>query len=243
MSMRVLILGGGATPSDADSTPVWLAESNGEILVERFVRACAGLDARLVFAVRAPDMKRFRIDSVIGLAAPGSAVVPIAGETQGAACTALMCIEHIDPADEMLVLNSNEFLDIDYKAAVEGFRRANYDAAVVTFHSIHPRYSYVQLDGDGLIVEAAEKHPISRHATAGFYWFQRGADFIAGAQDMIRKDAHVDGKFFISLVFNELVLQQKRMGVLAVDSRHYHPLKSRRQVSVYEADIHTETAA
>ena len=243
MSMRVLILGGGTTPSDADSPPVWLVESNGEILIERFVRACSGLNAKLVFAVRGPDMKRFRIDSVIGLAAPGSAVVPIAGETQGAACTALMCIKHIDPADELLILNSNEALDIDYRSAVEGFRRENYDAAVVTFHSIHPRYSYVLLDKDGLIVEAAEKHPISRHATAGFYWFKRGADFIAAAQEMIRKDAQVDGKFFISLVFNELILQQKRMGVLEVDSRHYHPLKSRRQVSVYESDLHAENAA
>lgn len=243
MSTRVLILGGGTIPADADATPVWLVESNGEILVERFVRACAGLNAKLVFAVRAPDLRRFRIGSVIGLAAPGSAVVPIAGETQGAACTALMCIEHIDLDSELLILNSNEFLDIDYKAALDGFRAADFDAGVVTFHSIHPRYSYVQLDSDGLIVEAAEKHPISRHATAGFYWFRKGADFVDAAQNMIRKDAQVDGKFFISLVFNELVLKQKRMGVLEVDSRHYHPLKSRRQVSVYEADIHTEFAA
>ena len=243
MTMRALILGAGNAQTDTEATPVWLAESNGEILVERFVRACRGLDAKLVFAVRAQDMKRFRIDSVIALAAPGSAVVPVAGETQGAACTALLCIRHIDPADELLILNSNEFLDIDYQAAVEGFRQQNYDAAVVTFHSIHPRYSYVLLDENGLIVEAAEKHPISRHATAGFYWFRRGADFIAAAQDMIRKDAHVDGKFFISLVFNELVLKQKRMGVLEVDSRHYFPLKSRRQVSVYESDTRGDEAA
>ena len=243
MTVRVLILGGGSAASDADATPIWLAESNGEILIERFVHACAGLNAKIVFAVRAPDIRRFRIDSVIGLAAPGSAVVPVAGETQGAACTALLCVPHIDTEGELLILNSNEFLDIDYKAAVEGFRRQNFDAAVVTFHSIHPRYSYVALDDDGLIVEAAEKHPISRHATAGFYWFRRGGDFVDGAQSMIRKDTQVDGKFFISLVFNELVLQQKRMGVLPVDSRHYHPLKSRRQVSIYEADIHTENAA
>jgi len=243
MTMRVLILGAGAPASDTAAAPVWLAESNGEILVERFVRACQGLNAKLVFAVRAQDTRRYRIDSVIGLAAPGSAVVPIAGETQGAACTALLCIGHIGLEDELLILNSNEFLDIDYLAAVENFRGNHHDAGVVTFHSIHPRYSYVMLDENGLIVEAAEKHPISRHATAGFYWFRRGADFIAAAQDMIRKDAHVDGKFFISLVFNELVLKQRRMGVVEVDSRHYHPLKSRRQVSVYEADVHGEDAA
>ncbi len=243
MTMRILILGGGASPAGPETTPVWLVESNGEILIERFVRACAGLQAKLIFAVRAPDLRRFRIDSVIGLAAPGAVAVPVAGETQGAACTALLCIGHIDPDDELLILNSNEFLDIDYKATVAEFRHQNSDAGVVTFHSIHPRYSYVMLDGQGLIVEAAEKHPISRHATAGFYWFRRGGDFIAGAQDMIRKDAHVDGKFFISLVFNELVLKQKRMGVREVDSRHYHPLKSRRQVSVYESDIHSGDAA
>ena len=106
-----------------------------------------------------------------------------------------------------------------------------------------PPSPMVRDDESLLIVEAAEKHPISRHATAGFYWFKRGADFDAAAQAMIRKDAQVDGKFFISLVFNELVLQQKRMGVLEVDSRHYHPRKARRQVSVYEADMHTENAA
>jgi hypothetical protein len=236
MTMRVLILGGGGTPTSADAVPVWLAENGGEILIERFVRICAPLNAKMIFAVRAPDIKRFRIDSVIALAAPGSAVVPIAGETQGAACTALMCVPQIDPADELLILNANEFLDIDYAAAVEGFRRRGLDAGVVTFPSIHPRYSYMLLGDDDLIVEAAEKHPISRHATAGFYWFRRGADFIAGAQDMIRKDAQVDGRFFISLVFNELVLQQRRMGILEVESRHYHPLKSTRQVSVYEAE-------
>ena len=65
---------------------------------------------------------------------------------------------------------------------------------MVTFRSLHPRYSYMLVDDNGLIVEAAEKRPISRHATAGFYWYRRGADFVQSAQDMIRKDAHVDEK-------------------------------------------------
>ena len=242
MTMRVLILGAGGAAPDLETTSAWLAESGGEVLIERFVKACDGLSAKLVFAVRAHDVRRYRIDSVIALAAPGSAVVSIAGETQGAACTALLCIQHLDPNDELLILNSNEFLAIDYKATIESFRRRAFDAAVVTFPSLHPRYSYVQLDEDGLITEAAEKHPISRHATAGFYWFARGADFITAAQDMIRKDAHVDGKFFISLVFNELVLKQKRLGTAEVDSKHYFPLKSRRQVSNYEADFHSSEA-
>jgi hypothetical protein len=59
---------------------------------------------------------------------------------------------------------------------------------------------------------------------------------------MIRKDAHVDDRFFISLTLNELVLKHKRMGIHEVDAKHYRPLKSQRQISLYEADIHPEAA-
>ena len=239
--MRVLILGAGPQLKD-NETPVWLAEAHGEVLVERFVTACNGLEAKLIFAVRRQDMRRFHIDDVIKLASPGAALVAIDGDTQGAPCTALLCVHLIDPEDELLILNSNEFLDINYLAPVEDFRQRGLDAGVVTFRSLHPRYSYVLVDDNGLIVEAAEKRPISRHATAGFYWYRRGADFVQSAQDMIRKDAHVDSRFFISLTLNELVLKHKRMGIHEVDAKHYRPLKSQRQISLYEADIHPEAA-
>jgi hypothetical protein len=234
--MKALILGAGSLPIDPDVTPLWLLEHDGMLLVERFVHACAAIDAELVFAVRAQEMKRWRIDSVIALAAPGAALVPITGDTAGAACTALLCVQHIDPDAELLILNSNEYIDIDYAAPIQDFRARGLDAGAIVFPSIHPRYSYVRLDTEGLIIEAAEKNPISRHATPGFTWFRRGADFITAAQDMIRKDANVDGRYFISLTLNEMVLRQKRMGVFEIDAKRYHPLKSPRQRSSFEAE-------
>ena len=231
--MIVLILGGGPT-SEANAVPVWLAERDGQVLIERFVTACADLNARLVFAVRAQDAKRFRLDNVIRLASPTAAIVPIAGETMGAACTALLCIDQIDPDAELLILNSNELLVADYAAVLADFRARDLDGGIVVFPSLHPRYSYVQLDGSDMIIEAAEKNPISRNATAGFYWFRRGEDFIRAAEAMIRKDAHVDGRFFISLVFNELVLAQKKLGVFAIEAAQYVPLKSHQQMAQYE---------
>jgi hypothetical protein len=238
--MKVVILGAGASTGGqgaaADQTTIWLAEHGGEVLIERFVRACAPLGAELVFAVRAHDMKRHRIGNVISLAAPGAAIVPVNGETRGAACTALLCVQHIDPEDELLILNSNEFLDVDYRAVTDGFRARRLDAGVVVFPSIHPRYSYMRLDADGYIVEASEKNPISHHATAGFFWFRRGSSFISAAQEMIRKDVALDGRFFISLTFNELILRQCKLGITEVESSRYHPLKSRRQLEIYEGE-------
>jgi len=235
--MKILILGAGATiGEEPDQTSIWLAEQGGEVLLERFVRACAPLGGDLVFAVRSHDIKRFRIGNVIALAAPGAAVVPVNGETMGAACTALLCIRHIDLDDELLILNSNEFLDVDYREVVDGFRARGLDAGVVAFPSIHPRYSYMRLDAEGYIVEASEKNPISRHATAGFYWYRRGSSFITAAQEMIRKDVALDGKFFISLTFNELVLRHCKLSIAEVDSSRYCPLKSRKQIEHYEGE-------
>ena len=235
--MNVLILGAGPADTDASNHdyPLWLADAGGELLVERIVRACRTLDgAQLVFAVRDADIRRHHIDNVISLVVPGAQVARIRGTTAGAACTALLAIRHIAPNDELLILNANEFLDEDYGAVIAGFQARDLDGGVAVFASIHPRYSYVRLGPDDLVVEAAEKKPISRDATVGFYWYRRGGDFVRAAERMIRKDAHLDGVFYICPVFNEMVLDQARIGVFRVPAGRYTPLKSSRQLEHYE---------
>lgn len=240
--MRILILGAASSPAaDAEGLPVWLTELHGEVLIERFVAACSGLQPnRLIFAVLAHDIRKYRIDSVIRLTSPDAVIVKIDHEAKGAVCTALLAMRHIGADDELLIMNSNEFISIDYREAVDQFRKRGLDAGVVVFPSVHPRYSYIRLDEDGLVVEAAEKNPISRYATAGFYWFRCGGDFISASFETIRKDASVDGLFYICPVFNELVLRQKKIGVMEIDRKFYHPLKSIRQIAAYEADQSAE---
>lgn len=233
--IRVIVLAAGPSPENAE-LPVLLAEHGGQLLVERFVAAFAPLSRHLVFAVRAGDVRRVHLDNVIELAAPGAAVVAIGGETQGAACTALLCVENIALDEELLIVSGNEILDLDYAAPVADFRARGLDAGVVTFPSLHPRYSYVRLGDGGLAEEAAEKRPISRAAMASYFWFRRGGDFLEAAQAMIAKDAQVDGKFYVSLVLNELILRQMRVGNFPIEAARYHPLKSRRQVDLYEAE-------
>ncbi len=231
--MIVLILGAG--PTTGEMPPLLLLENDGMLLVERLVQACAPIASRIVFAARAEDILRHRIDRVIALAAPDATVVAINGETAGAACTALLCVQEIAPERECLILSGNEFVDVDFAAVIDDFRKRRLDAGVVVFPSIHPRYAHVRLE-EQLVVEAAEKHPISRHATAGFTWYRRGGDFISAAQDMIRGDAQVDGRFFISLTLNELVLAGRRIGVHAIKAEQYHPLKSLCQMVSFEVE-------
>lgn len=241
--MNVLILAAGPERAEdhEDSYPLCLAELDGKPLIERITTALSVLSpSRFIFCFRKSDARQFHLADITTLLAPASEVVTVNERTGGAACTALLGAEFIDNDDELLIVNGNELIEVDFNVMVKGFRNEEWDAGVVTFLSIHPRYSYVRLDEAQLVVEAAEKRPISRYATAGFYWFRRGADFVQSAKSMIRKDASVNGAFYICPSLNELILQQQRIGTHLIEAAQYKPLKTAKQVQQFETSLGKE---
>jgi len=165
---------------------------------------------------------------------PVASVTQVHSSTKGAACTALLAAHDIDNDDELLIVTVNEMVDTDLSEVIGHFRANSCDAGVVTFNSLHPRYSFVRLNKDDRVVEAAEKNPISKHALAGVYWFSSGASFVAAAKEMIRKDAQVNNAFYIAPSLNELILDHKRIGTFKIESHQYHPLKNNNQLQAFE---------
>jgi len=234
--MNILILAAGVEQSsDPEGYPLCLTEFSGVPLVQRLVDACARLEpSHFVFLFREQDVREYHLDNVVGLLTARAVVLPVHGQTQGAACTALLASGYADNDDELLILNGNEFVDVNFLKILEDFRARELDAGVAVFRSVHPRYSYVKIGADGLVVEASEKRPISNSATAGFYWFRRGCEFVGAAKNLVRKNAHINGRFYICPTFNELILLGRRIGTHPIDGRLYHPLKDERQVRQFE---------
>lgn len=238
--MNIVILAAGVTnfAGSGDVYPLCLTEIGGRPLIEHQFNACSGIDdVRFIVALRASDVSKFHIDNVISLLSETAAVVKVPADTKGAACTALLAVGQIDSDDELLILNGNEVLDIPFDEVVGSFRERNLDAGVVTFPSVHPRYSYVRVDADGRVTEATEKNPISRNATVGFYWFAKGSDFVSAAKKMIAKGGDVDGLYYIAPTLNELVLSQKNIGIYQVSVNKYHPIKNERQLDEFDTFV------
>ncbi len=235
--INVLVLGAGgkSAGSAGDTFPAFMAEVKGAPLIQRLVESCAGLDpAWIGIACQGSDIDTFRIAELPGLLHPKACFVSTKGDTLGAACTALLAAERIDNDQELLVLGVNEYIETDFKPIVDGFRRRQLDSGVLTFTSIHPRYSYVKTGPDGLVQQAAEKRPISNTAAATFFWYRKGSDFVSAAKDVIRKHDHVNGLYYISPTINQLLLRQKRVGIETIKGGRYHPLKTTRQLENFE---------
>jgi dTDP-glucose pyrophosphorylase len=220
--------------------PKNLVEIDGEPLVQRVIdglRKTIDASSRTIFLVREEENRRHHTGDVIRLLVPEATVIGVPKLESGAACTALHAVGHIARDEPLLVFNGDQILEADLPGALAGFERGGLDGGVITFDAVHPRWSYVRCGQDGLVVEAAEKRPISRLATAGTYWFRSGGDFTECTMAMIRKDASVDGVFYVCPVFNQLILAGGRIGTHHIEREHYHSLATMHGVHAYEQHL------
>lgn len=230
--MNILILMAGNHPSFEQagySFPRNLVQTREKPVVQHVIENLMPLktmSARMCALINRDEDQRFHTGQVLQLIDPEIAAQRVDGKTAGALCTTLLAIDHIEREKPLIITNGDILMDCDLLAAIRDFQARDLDAGTITFFDIHPRWSFVKLDQNGLVIEAAEKRPISHHATTGFYYFRRGADFLEAAFRSLLKNAHHEGLFYICPVFNEMILEQKRIGVFPIERSLYHSLKT-----------------
>lgn len=239
--MRTILLAAGGSEAYAEAGyfyPKNLIEVAGKPLVQHVIEHLGdvGRDHRLVVMVRADEDLRFHTGRVVRLVEPTAGVIGVE-TTSGAACTALLAIEQIEEDEPLLLVNGDQVLLEDLSSIVREFAERQLDGGVVVFPGLHPRWSYVRVDDEGIVIEASEKRPISNLATAGAYWFARGRDFVECAMEMIRKDAHVGGSFYVCPTFNEMVLRNRRVGVFHTSRASYLSLHDPQALAAFEQHL------
>lgn len=205
--------------------PKPLIEINGRPMIELVVRCITPREPhRFVFICQAEHLERYALGDVLSLIAPGCRIVKMAESTGGALCSILLAIEHIDLEDELIIANGDQYIEVPIDSLIHQARQGQADGCLMTFPSTHPKWSYVKLNEAGEVVGVAEKHPISKHATVGLYYFRRGQEFLEAAERMIVKGSRTSGEFYVAPVYNELILEGKRMTILPISREKMHGL-------------------
>ena len=181
-------------------------------------------DFRYIFICQREHYERYDLHNIFRNAVGGDnfEVVKLNGITAGAACTVLSAKAFINNEDDILIANSDQYIDFDVDSFIENARKGDKDGLIQTFESSHPKWSYVRLDKEGKVIETAEKKLISNKATTGLYYFKHGSDFVRATESMIKKDARYNGEFYVCPVYNELILEGKNIFVddITIDKMH-----------------------
>jgi len=215
--------------------PKPLIELNGKTMIELVINNFDSVkeEKQFIFIVNSVDCKKYHLDNVLNLLTNEKCkIIKINNKTKGAACSAMMAIEYINNHDSLVIANADQLFDDDMSEIINSFK--DVDGGVVSFESIHPRWSYARVDENNYIVETAEKRPLSKNAIAGFFYFKNGKDFIDSAMNMIKKDANVNELYYISPTLNEMVLNNKKLIVKTIDNNKYHTFYTPQKVQEYE---------
>ena len=241
--MNILIPIAGADKffrSDEYFFPKPLVEIAGTPMIELCVKnlALQFPQAHFIFVVQTEHCTKFSLDGMLRILTAGRCtIVALEQTTRGALCSALMAIDHIAPEAPLVVANGDQIIEADLAAFVRSTQRAGHDAAVVTFESLHPRWSFVRRDANGLVSEAAEKRVISRDAIAGFYYYRTGRLFLESALRTLEYEAGLDGAYFISQTLNNLVLEGRKIAIHQIPSGAYHSFYSPQKIQEYERHL------
>lgn len=215
--------------------PKPMIEIDGQTMLEKVVENFRALNGcHFVFVFEKKDCGEFHLDEAARiLTEPDSDIVILDNATSGALCTCLMAVESINNDNALMIVNSDQIIDVDYNRVIASFCEQEADAGVITFDNVHPRWSYAKIL-DGSVVEVAEKRPISKHAIAGFYYFKHGCDYVEAAKRVILKQNQVEGKYYNSATLNEIILMGKKVGFYEITRERYHSFYSPDKIKEYE---------
>lgn len=212
-----------------------LQEIERKTILQCSLESLSTLDnAHFIFVVKREDVNKYHIDNIVKLLRPEASIIIAEGETMGAACTCMLAVDGVDLDSPLLIVGSDQLLTVPAKQIIDYFEQKNYDAGVVVFDDVHPRWSYVRIDENGNVIEAAEKRPISKNATAGFYYYKKASDFFEAAKKMILKNASVNGSYYICPVFNEMILNQKVIGTYKIEKEQYYNFNHNAGIEAYK---------
>tara|TARA_B100000427_G_scaffold324265_1_gene329122 strand:+ start:22 stop:726 length:705 start_codon:yes stop_codon:yes gene_type:complete len=196
--------------------PKPIIEINKKPMIQWVIESL-NVKANYIFIVQQEHNQKYNLQSVLKMMDPNCKVVELDKLTEGAACTTLIAKEFINNSNPLIIANSDQFIEWDSSKTMYKFTTKKIDGAILTFESIHPKWSYAKCDKNNFVKEVAEKKVISKNATVGVYYWSKGKDYVKYAEQMIKKNIRVNNEFYVCPVYNEAIQDKKKVIIENVD--------------------------
>ena len=160
-------------------------------------------DHRFIFICQKEHLHKYDLKALLNKIAPGCVILTVPDVTEGAACTVLVAEDYINNDDELMIANSDQYVDISIDDYLS--KMVNSDGLIMTMTADDPKWSFIKYNDCGNVVMLREKEVISNEATVGIYNFAHGSDFVKAAKEMIRQNLRVNGEYYVAPAYNILI--------------------------------------
>lgn len=171
-----------------------------------------------VFVVRSEHEKKYSMSDRILQDMPMAKIAFLSHNTAGCVESCMAAADLL--SDELPVVIADcdmRFHSREYENAIISNQ---FDGVLVGFDSKDPRYSYAEIDQNGIVKRTAEKKPISQHALLGGYYFGSTMRFKDLADHFLKTP--LDGlnlkEYYVSHLFNMLLDEEGLVRFANADS-------------------------
>ena len=211
LNIVIPMAGAGSRFADVGYTfPKPLIDVKGKPMIQVVVESL-NIVANYIYIVQKSHREKYNLDALLNLITPNCKIVEIEGITEGAAVTTLLAKDYINNNSPLIVTNSDQFIDWNSTEFMYQMNEKDFDGGIVSFPATHPKWSFAKVDENNIVLEVAEKKPISDKATAGIYYWKHGSDYVKYTEQMVKKDIRVNNEFYVCPVYNEAIQDKKQI--------------------------------
>lgn len=208
---------------------------NGKPMIVRVLENLAYPDARYILIARKEHMDKEK-ELVAEIEKEFNAIfIPIDKLTEGTACTVLYARKYINNNEPLLIANSDQIVDMNIADFIDDCINRNLDGSILTFIDKYsdPKWSFVKLDENSLVIEVKEKVVISEYATVGIYFYTKGKDFVDASIDMIIENDRVNNEFYTCPTYNYAIKEGSKIGIYNIEFEQMHGIGIPEDMNIY----------
>lgn len=206
--------------------PKPLIEVDGKPIIEHVVNLFPG-ETNFFFICNETHLKTTSMRTVLERIAPNGRIFSIPNHKKGPVF-AVSQIESFIPDDEEVIVNYCDFFaDWDYDGFLKDTRERNADGAIPSYRGFHPHmihdpnYAFIREDNRWFL-EIKEKEPftdtrMNEYASNGTYYFRTGKLVKTYFQQLMDQNVHLNGEFYVSLVYNLLYRDSYKISIFEID--------------------------
>ena len=140
------------------SFPKPLIEVNKKPMIQ-IVKESLGINGQYIFLVRDEHLKKYNLNSFLKILAPNCKIIIVDKLTEGAACTVMLAKKYIDNDNPLIIANSDQYIEWNPSETMYKFTSQKIDGGILTFNSIHPKWSYAKVDQENQKVIEVANNP------------------------------------------------------------------------------------